>query len=156
MAINTSNKSKFFPKIFFPECLQICFQVSALFLLATTTFASSDARAEAFSINDAISQAVHTNPGVGEAAANRRGTETKLYQTQGGELKVIVPELVVGAAGLEPADSPDPREARRPASNTCVCPGVSLGGTTMLPGAESPITIVRVACDNEPSASLMV
>src|SRR5581483_11230477 len=50
-------------------------------------FATS--RPRAFLINDAIAQAVLTNPGVGEIAADRRATETRLYQAQGAYLPQV-------------------------------------------------------------------
>ena len=51
---------------------------AGFFAVARTAFAG-----DAFTIIDAINQAVTTHPGVGEAAANRRGTEAELRQTQG-------------------------------------------------------------------------
>jgi adhesin transport system outer membrane protein len=58
-------------------------------LNSTLSYATGEARAGAFLINDAIALAVLTNPGVGEASANRRATETKLYQAQGAYLPQV-------------------------------------------------------------------
>ena len=87
-------------------------------VLSLVAAVGTEVRAEWFSINNAISQAVLTNPGVGEASANRRATEAELRQTQGTEVNAIVPTVVVGAAGFEPAGSL-PR-APSPASSTSV------------------------------------
>lgn len=116
-------------------------------VLSLVAAVGTEVRAEWFSINDAISQAVLTNPGVGEASANRRATEAELRQTQGIDVNVMVPVCVVtgnpDSPACEPADSPGPREASSPASNTCVSapPGA---GMTMPVGAASPSVMVSV------------
>src|ERR1700686_468249 len=55
--------------------------------------AISPGAAEPFSINDALREAAKSHPGVGEAAANRRGTETELRQTQ----STLLPQVRVDA-----------------------------------------------------------
>lgn len=92
--MKTALKSKFFPNNFLSSnnpsngrCVQFLFRAAAVFLLLSIL--RNDAGAEAFLINDAISQAVLTNPGVGEASANRRATETRLYQAQGAYLPQV-------------------------------------------------------------------
>ena len=110
----------------------------------------TEVRAEWFSINNAISQAVLTNPGVGEASANRRATEAELRPD--GELKLIAPAFVVvgneDCPGCVPADLPDPREARSPASNTVVVrpPG---DGTVTVGFGET----AAILCLNGPSSA---
>jgi outer membrane protein, adhesin transport system len=104
MAMQASQKSKFFPNIFWPRPpttahIRFCFlkfyvRVATVFLLSLCV--SHETKADALSINDAISQAVHTNPGVGEASANRRATETQLYQTQGAYLPQVRLESSLG------------------------------------------------------------
>ena len=78
-------------------------RIAAVLSLVATV--GTEVRAEWFSINNAISQAVLTNPGVGEI-----------------EVNVMVPTCVVvgnpDCPACEPADSPGPREASSPASNT--------------------------------------
>jgi len=106
MAMTPPQKSKFFPKNFFLDYLRIFFRVSAIVL--PLSLGSNEASAEAFSINDAISQAVHANPGVGEAAANRRATETKLYQTQGAYLPQVRLEAGAGPEKFNQAIVPPP------------------------------------------------
>src|SRR6266849_9536980 len=64
-----------------------CFAIAGLFL------AVGAARAEPFSINDALREAAKSHPGVGEAAANRRGTEAELRQTQ----STLLPQVRVDA-----------------------------------------------------------
>ncbi|HET9718101.1 MAG TPA: TolC family outer membrane protein [Pseudolabrys sp.] len=63
----------------------------------------------AFLINEAISQAVLTNPGVGEAAANRRATETELYQVQGSYLPQVRLESRFGPEKFRQVVRPEPR-----------------------------------------------
>jgi len=65
-------------------------------------------RSEAFLISDAIAQAVLTNPGVGEASANRRATETELYQTQGAYLPQVRLESRVGPEKFTQSIVPQP------------------------------------------------
>src|SRR5438046_406097 len=77
------------------------------------------------------------------------------------EVKVLTPAVVsLVADAFEPAGAVMPPMVRAgsPASSTCVpCPATPGGGITMLPGPEEPASdIVSVACDNDPSPSLIV
>lgn len=85
---------------------QLYFRIGATVLLLSVGW--RDARAEAFLINDAISQAVLTNPGVGEASANRRATETRLYQAQGAYLPQVRLESSYGPEKFNQALVPAP------------------------------------------------
>ncbi len=56
-----------------------------------------------FTINDALRMAVQTNPSIGEAAANRRGIEAELRQTQ----STLLPQVRLEAsAGPEKLNNP--------------------------------------------------
>lgn len=81
----------------------------------------------AFLINDAISQAVLTNPGVGEASANRRATETELYQTQGSYLPQVRLESRIGPEKFTQDITPPP-----------------LGNTSWLNGREVSVTVRQI------------
>jgi hypothetical protein len=124
----------------------------------------TDVRAEWFSINNAISQAVLTNPGIGEepvASVNvwavplNSWPPNSIFSTPSGELKLIVPALVVvgndDCPACVPADSPGPREARSPASNTVVV-GPPGDGTVIVGFGE---TVAILCLDDASSASLM-
>ena len=111
--MQSSSKSKFFPNKFFPSSgpptktpTRFYVRVATVFFLLL--FASHETKAEAFSINDAISQAVHTNPAVGEAAANRRVTDTDLYQTQGAYLPQVRLESRIGPEKFNQVINPQP------------------------------------------------
>ena len=77
------------------------------------------------------------------------------FDTPSTEVNAIVPTVVVGAAGFEPAGSL-PR-APSPASSTSV-PALATpsGGMLMPPGDESATAIFSVVVDCEPSASRIV
>jgi adhesin transport system outer membrane protein len=66
---------------------------SAYLAIAGLFLAISPGAAEPFSINDALREAAKSHPGVGEAAANRRGTEAELRQTQ----STLLPQVRVDA-----------------------------------------------------------
>src|SRR5262249_16347807 len=113
MAMKAASKSKFFPNNFFSrnkdshaEHARSYVRLMAILLLLST--ACNEAHAEAFLINDAISQAVHTNPPVAEVAADRRATETKLYQTQGAYLPQVRLEASAGPEKFNQAIVPPP------------------------------------------------
>jgi outer membrane protein, adhesin transport system len=86
---------------------------------------------DAFTIVDAINQAVATHPGVGEAAANRRGTEAELRQTQGTLLPQVRLEARLGPERFNQQDvNPPP-----------------VGNGTWLPGRTGSIVIRQTLFD---------
>src|SRR5260370_15136083 len=78
--------------------------------------------AEPFSINDALRESAKSHPGVGEAAANRRGTEAELRQTQ----STLLPQVRVDAYyGREKFD--------QSVCTTTVCGANSFGNVLPVP-----------------------
>jgi adhesin transport system outer membrane protein len=101
--------------------------------------------AEPFSINDALREAAKSHPGVGEAAANRRGTEAELRQTQ----STLLPQVRVDAYyGQEKFDQSN--------CTTTVCgansfgtalPVPTLGGGVWRTGSSESVVIRQLLFD---------
>jgi len=100
--LSVKKKKKFRRKLSGSDVGRFVFPIFILFLVSQETWAA------AFLINDAITQAVLTNPGVGEAAANRRATDTDLYQSQGAYLPQVRLESRIGPEKFNQVITPEP------------------------------------------------
>ena len=89
-----------------------------------------------FTINDALRMAVQTNPSIGEAAANRRGIEAELRQTQ----STLLPQVRLEA-------SAGPEKLNNPATQIPFSTSPTLNNGQWVAGAKGSIFVRQLLFD---------